>query len=348
MRSLTQRMRYAGGEATRDVDAARRLDPDGAGYDLALLDPDNRPDPCLDIPEDRSAPTRSHTGGPDNDAADDDGAGGEGHPVGGGVSDPDGVAGAAEAILGDRPSAPGEGRDASAPGEGRDASPAGEGGGAAGAGAAFGPGAASDAGVGGGPAAEVGLPRLGAALAAGLITRGHVEVAVRALARVPEHLANRRDRNGVSGRTKIDAFLTWKSREHTVTTTARIAQELIEALAPDKADRYDPHAYRRRTLTLTTDTTGMSVLRGLLDPATAALVSATLAHYRTLTTPHPHNATTTNDDSQSGSHSGDNRATAGDGGGGPWGEQTELPIRDERTIGTRCPRTTSRVVLRTA
>jgi hypothetical protein len=60
---------------------------------------------------------------------------------------------------------------------------------------------------------------------------------VRCLARVPEHLANRVDAHGVSGRVKIDVFLTRTSREHSPTTTDRIAKELLAALDPDGLPR---------------------------------------------------------------------------------------------------------------
>jgi hypothetical protein len=101
-----------------------------------------------------------------------------------------------------------------------------------GPGAAFG----TTTGLGTGLGAP-GLPRMGAALAAGLVTRAHVDVAVRCLARVPEHLANRVDAHGVSGRVKIDVFLTRTSREHSPTTTDRIAKELLAALDPDGLPR---------------------------------------------------------------------------------------------------------------
>ncbi len=140
-----------------------------------------------------------------------------------------------------------------------------------------------------------GLPRLGAALAAGLVTRAHVDVAVRCLARVPEHLANRVDARGVSGRVKIDVFLTRTSRRHSPTTTDRIAKELLAALDPDGQDSFDPLAYQRRTLSLVTDSTGMTSLRGLLDPASAAVLRAALAHYRSLTAHHPDPTTDTTD-----------------------------------------------------
>jgi len=156
--------------------------------------------------------------------------------------------------------------------------------------------------------ADDGLPLMGAALAAGLVTRSHVDVAVRCLARVPQHLANRVDEHGVSGRRRIDAFLTRQSLAASPTTTHRLVHQLLEELDPDGNDRFDPLAHTRRSLTFTKDSTGMTLVRGQLDPATAAVLQAGLQHFRSLTAHRP--------------------GTGEDG-------QGELAIRDVRSRGQR-------------
>ena len=155
-----------------------------------------------------------------------------------------------------------------------------------------------------------GMPRLAAALATGSVTRAHVDVAVRCLGRVPQHLVNRVDEDGVSGRQKIDEFLTAQSLQHSPTTTDRLARQLLATLDPDGSERFDPLAYQRRHLSLINDGTGMTMLRGLLDPESAALVRAALQHFKTLTAQRP--------DPSDGDE-----------------PQQSLPIRDERTPGQR-------------
>ncbi len=56
------------------------------------------------------------------------------------------------------------------------------------------------------------LRQLGAALAAGEVSRAHVDVAVRAMNRIPGHLTRVVDEEGVSGAERVDAFLTEQSK----------------------------------------------------------------------------------------------------------------------------------------
>ena len=316
---LTQRMNVAAGAAAADVAAARQLDPSGSGYDPGLLaetDPTRWTDPAAQSDSTDSAGSSGSTGS----------TGGDG--VGqGGVADPDGVHAVACDITGTGPDQTAGTFAATTFG----AASATGGGPGAGAGAGQSPSAGAGPGV---RLAVEGLPRMGAALAAALVTRAHVDVAVRCLARVPEHLANRVDAHGVSGRVKIDVFLTRVSRQHPPSTTDRIAKELLAALDPDGQESFDPLAYKRRTLSLVTDSTGMTSLRGLLDPASAAILRAALAHYRTLTAHHLDDG----DTSTSGSGSGDSGGSSGSGdSGGGWAVpgQESIPIRDDRSRGMR-------------
>ena len=308
---LTQKMNYAAGAAAADVAAARQLDPAGSGYDPGLL-AETAPARWTD-PAAQSDSTGSSGS---TDSAGSTGGDGVGQ---GGVADPDGVHAVACDITGTGP-------DLTTGSFGATTS---------------GPGAGPGSGAG---VAAQGLPRMGAALAAALVTRAHVDVAVRCLARVPEHLANRVDADGVSGRVKIDVFLTRVSREHPPSTTERIAKELLAALDPDGQDSFDPLAYKRRTLFLVTDSTGMTSLRGLLDPASAAILRAALAHYRTLTAHHLDDTHSSDSDGGGGdgrgnpSGDGDSRGGSGRGAsGGGWAVsgQESIPIRDDRSRGMR-------------
>ena len=123
------------------------------------------------------------------------------------------------------------------------------------------------------------LPSLGAAYAAGEVTRGHVDVAVRALARVPRHLLTMADQDGATGAQQVDRFLTDTARMLAPTDTERVAAQLLAVLDPDGADRFDPAAVSRRSASLVFDSTGMGILRAVLDPAGAATVRTALAHY---------------------------------------------------------------------
>ncbi len=123
------------------------------------------------------------------------------------------------------------------------------------------------------------LPQLGAALANGEVSRAHVDVAVRAMNRIPGHLTRAVEEDGVSGAERVDAFLTEQSKILPPYATDRLAQQLLATLDPDGADRFDPAAYERRGLHCAVDATGMLVGRFHLDPAAAASVKAALDAY---------------------------------------------------------------------
>jgi Domain of unknown function (DUF222) len=116
------------------------------------------------------------------------------------------------------------------------------------------------------------LARLGQALADGRVSRAHVDVAARCLDRIPAHLrAKHRD--------KLTEFFHRQSLTFPANDCDRLARQLLATIDPDGTDRYDPHAFERRSLSAYIDSTGMLVLRGQLDPAAAAIVKAALDHY---------------------------------------------------------------------
>jgi hypothetical protein len=105
------------------------------------------------------------------------------------------------------------------------------------------------------------LPQLGAALARGEVSRAHVDVAVRAVTRIPGHLTRAVDEDGVSGAERMDAFLTEHSRVLAPAATDQLARQLLATLDPNGSDRFDPAAYERRGLWHAVDGTGMLVGR---------------------------------------------------------------------------------------
>jgi hypothetical protein len=111
------------------------------------------------------------------------------------------------------------------------------------------------------------LPRLGKALAAGDVSREHVEVAVRTLRRIPAHL---RDQNAST----IDDWFTDASLTITPLDTEKLARRILQVLDPDGSSTFDPQAVDRRELSVTTDATGMVLIRGQLDPANGAAFKA--------------------------------------------------------------------------
>jgi Domain of unknown function (DUF222) len=116
------------------------------------------------------------------------------------------------------------------------------------------------------------LARLGQELADGAVSRAHVDVATRCLDRIPNHLrAKHRD--------KLAEFFHRHSLSFPANDCDRLARQLLATIDPDGSDRYDPHAYGRRALSVVFDSTGMLLLRGQLDPAAGAIVKAALDHY---------------------------------------------------------------------
>ncbi|GAB4070190.1 HNH endonuclease signature motif containing protein [Angustibacter speluncae] len=113
------------------------------------------------------------------------------------------------------------------------------------------------------------LRGLGAAWTAGQVTREHVTVARACLQRLPRQLVRER-------RDELDAELTTRATEWDPKSAEKLAQHLLDTLLPDGADRYDEFAHERRHVAVTTDTTGMVLVCGQLDPAAGLAFTATL------------------------------------------------------------------------
>jgi hypothetical protein len=127
---------------------------------------------------------------------------------------------------------------------------------------------------------EVGpLPATAAAFAAGEISRAHADIAVRCLQRIPKHLAEAMDDDGVSGAAKVDAFLAEHSRSLPPKATENLARQLLSVLDPSGDDRYDPEAHLRRRVTRSIDSTGMGIGHWQLDPAATAAFYAVLDYF---------------------------------------------------------------------
>ena len=175
------------------------------------------------------------------------------------------------------------------------------------------------------------LPALGAALAAGAVSTAHVDVAVRALDRLPAAL--RREHSGA-----VDAFLAQQSATFRPEECEHLAALVLERIDPD-ADRrgFDPDAFARRHLTLSPDATGMVLVRGQLDPVAGARLIAALDH---LAAPAPATRAGTGAGRTGGadggrSAGGDGRGGGGDDGGGDDHGQARVRVRDQRTPGQR-------------
>ena len=115
-----------------------------------------------------------------------------------------------------------------------------------------------------------GLEKLAPLLACGDITRAHVDVATRCLRSIPEHLRREED-----DRTAIADFFADLAPTRHARDLGRSASALLERLAPDSQDRFDPRAHERRFFDTSTDATGMLLGHFALDAvAGATLLSA--------------------------------------------------------------------------
>jgi hypothetical protein len=114
------------------------------------------------------------------------------------------------------------------------------------------------------------LPQLEGALAAGEVSRAHVDVAVRTLNKIPRHLLDG------EGMAKVDAWFTETSLDLAPPQADVAARHLLQVLDPDGGDTFDPESLQRRELTTAVDSTGMVVIRGQLDPANGAFLRAAL------------------------------------------------------------------------
>ncbi|GAB4065175.1 HNH endonuclease signature motif containing protein [Angustibacter speluncae] len=113
------------------------------------------------------------------------------------------------------------------------------------------------------------LRGLGAAWTAGQVTREHVTVARACLQRLPRQLVRER-------RDEVDAELTRRASTWDPQSAEVLANHLLDALLPDRGDRYDEHAHERRHVAVTTDSTGMVLVSGQLDAAGGLAFTATL------------------------------------------------------------------------
>ncbi|MFZ0157977.1 MAG: DUF222 domain-containing protein, partial [Kineosporiaceae bacterium] len=127
------------------------------------------------------------------------------------------------------------------------------------------------------PPSSSGLPRVGAALAAGATSRAHLDAAARCLKGIPAHLLNEVDSDGWSGAARVDAYLAEQATRLSARDVARLGDHLLAMLDPDGQDSFDPDAHTRRELTYHTDATGMLVGRFALDPASGSLVRAAIS-----------------------------------------------------------------------
>ncbi|WP_233149860.1 HNH endonuclease signature motif containing protein, partial [Kineosporia sp. A_224] len=126
------------------------------------------------------------------------------------------------------------------------------------------------------------LPQVGAALAAGEITREHADACVRAVSRLPKRLRIVLLEDEATGELKsgmeiADAFLADQCRRFPVRAIHRLVDELVRVLDPDREEDFDEDAHLRRGLSLVKDATGMGSLRMTLTPADTAVLSAMLS-----------------------------------------------------------------------
>lgn len=125
------------------------------------------------------------------------------------------------------------------------------------------------------------LPEVGAALAAGDITREHADVCVRAAAKLPKrlHLVTVVDEatgQAVLGMTAVDRWLAEQARRHQVRSIRQLTEQLVAMLDPDRREDFDADAHLRRSIRLGIDATGMGLLSVTMTPTDAATLKATL------------------------------------------------------------------------
>ncbi|GAB3565238.1 HNH endonuclease signature motif containing protein [Spelaeicoccus albus] len=132
-------------------------------------------------------------------------------------------------------------------------------------------------------------------LAKGRVSLAHIDTAVRTLNKVPEHLldaamnpGNEDDERGVAAaksvRENICEFFAEKAPSTSPENLRRLGKHLVEVLDPDTDDHYDPESFNRRSMTMSTDITGMVFGTYQLDPAAGAALRAVLDP---LSAPHP-------------------------------------------------------------
>ena len=108
-------------------------------------------------------------------------------------------------------------------------------------------------------------------LADGDVTRAHVDVAARCLDGIPVGLRSTPEQKDV-----ICRFVTGLAPSGHSLDLRRATDALLDRLAPDSRDRFDPASLERRYLDLATDSTGMVVGRFALDAAAGATLRAAI------------------------------------------------------------------------
>lgn len=124
--------------------------------------------------------------------------------------------------------------------------------------------------------AEGGLPAVGAALAAGEISREHADLAVRNREQLPGGPMRRVAEDGRAGGQVVDEFLAEQCRALPPHALKNVLRQLLATVDPDRAERFDPEAHRRRFLSMNTDATGMVIGRYALPAAQGAVLKAAL------------------------------------------------------------------------
>ncbi len=115
------------------------------------------------------------------------------------------------------------------------------------------------------------LRRFGVALAAGEVSARHLDVARRAVHRIPRELLEER-------RVQIDEVLTGHALQWSPEVCATLAEHLVAVLDPDRAERQYADACTRRGLAVGRDAFGMTLLKGQLDEAAGLQFRAVLDH----------------------------------------------------------------------
>jgi hypothetical protein len=133
------------------------------------------------------------------------------------------------------------------------------------------------------------LPMMGAALAEGLVTRDHLDIAVATLRRVPKVLKTKIiedggvDPDGVvvaaTGAEVIDRALTEEALAAQPSSVQRLGRQIVHRLDPDRADNFNADAYERSTCSISNDFAGMTMLRLITDPANGLLIRSAIARF---------------------------------------------------------------------
>jgi hypothetical protein len=117
------------------------------------------------------------------------------------------------------------------------------------------------------------LPELNKALAAGEINRAHVRVAERTVRQVRKVNPGAVDDAGLA---KIDSVFVDAARELAPRQFQAVANHLLATLDPDGGDALDPRQVERRELLIWDDPSGMTGVKGLLDPVTGRWLKAAI------------------------------------------------------------------------